>query len=190
MIIPACRKQKEKCSSRFRHKHSGKRIGSVWPLSGLLITCQVINAFLRSENDIKGTQPPNPKNPGRGLIVKDPRSVAVNHAGLWIRRHQFESGRGYPHLCKRRIHFYIRACIPPCVINTISFCLCLYLSILIVVVIAGIAGMMAFENRTPLDASYFVVVTISTVALGIFTRSLRRANCSQLLHPRRGRLFC
>ena len=25
-----------------------------------------------------------------------PRSVAVNHAGLWIRRHQFESGRGYP----------------------------------------------------------------------------------------------
>ena len=24
-----------------------------------------------------------------------PRSVAVNHAGLWIRRHQFESGRGY-----------------------------------------------------------------------------------------------
>ena len=30
-----------------------------------------------------------------GLIVKYPRSVAVNHAGLWIRRHQFESGRGY-----------------------------------------------------------------------------------------------
>ena len=26
----------------------------------------------------------------------NPRSVAVNHAGLWIRRHQFESGRGYP----------------------------------------------------------------------------------------------
>ena len=30
-----------------------------------------------------------------GLIIQDPRSVAVNHAGLWIRRHQFESGRGY-----------------------------------------------------------------------------------------------
>ncbi len=95
-----------------------------------------------------------------------PRSVAVNHAGLWIRRHQFESGRGYPHLYKRRIHFYICACIPPCVINTISFRLRLYLSILIVVVIAGIAGMMAFENRTPLDAFYFVVVTISTVGFG------------------------
>jgi hypothetical protein len=27
-----------------------------------------------------------------------PRSVAVNHAGLWIRRHQFESGRGYLYL--------------------------------------------------------------------------------------------
>ena len=24
-----------------------------------------------------------------------PRSVAVNHAGFWILRHQFESGRGY-----------------------------------------------------------------------------------------------
>ena len=51
-------------------------------------------------------------------------------------------------------------------INTISFRLRLYLSILIVVVIAGIAGMMAFENRTPLDAFYFVVVTISTVGFG------------------------
>ncbi len=25
-----------------------------------------------------------------------PRSVAVNHAGLWIRRRRFESARGYP----------------------------------------------------------------------------------------------
>lgn len=32
----------------------------------------------------------------RNHIIKYPRSVAVNHAGLWIRRHQFESGRGYP----------------------------------------------------------------------------------------------
>ena len=31
----------------------------------------------------------------RNHIIKYPRSVAVNHAGLWIRRHQFESGRGY-----------------------------------------------------------------------------------------------
>ena len=31
-----------------------------------------------------------------GQQVIHPRSVAVNHAGLWIRRHQFESGRGYP----------------------------------------------------------------------------------------------
>ena len=30
------------------------------------------------------------------IYGQDPRSVAVNHAGLWIRRHQFESGRGYP----------------------------------------------------------------------------------------------
>jgi hypothetical protein len=52
------------------------------------------------------------------------------------------------------------------VINTISFRLRLYISILIVVVIAGIAGMMAFENCTPLDAFYFVVVTISTVGFG------------------------
>ena len=73
---------------------------------------------------------------------------------------------GIPISIKRRIHFYICACIPPCVINTISFRLRLYLSILIVVVIAGIAGMMAFENRTPLDAFYFVVVTISTVGFG------------------------
>jgi hypothetical protein len=28
-------------------------------------------------------------------LYQNPRSVAVNHAGLWIRRHQFESGRGY-----------------------------------------------------------------------------------------------
>ena len=31
----------------------------------------------------------------RDRSIKHPRSVAVNHAGLWIRRHQFESGRGY-----------------------------------------------------------------------------------------------
>ena len=50
--------------------------------------------------------------------------------------------------------------------DSISFRLRLYLSILIVVVVAGIAGMILFENRTPLDAFYFVVVTISTVGFG------------------------
>ena len=32
---------------------------------------------------------------GKIKSLINPRSVAVNHAGLWIRRHQFESGRGY-----------------------------------------------------------------------------------------------
>ena len=48
------------------------------------------NAFLSSENDITGHT-----HQISGLIIQNPRSVAVNHAGLWIRRHQFESGRGY-----------------------------------------------------------------------------------------------
>jgi hypothetical protein len=30
------------------------------------------------------------------LIARHPRSVVVNHAGLWIRRRRFESARGYP----------------------------------------------------------------------------------------------
>ncbi len=51
-------------------------------------------------------------------------------------------------------------------INTISFRVRLYVSILIVVILSGIAGMMVFENRTLLDAFYFVVVTISTVGFG------------------------
>ena len=49
-----------------------------------------INAFLSTENDITGHT-----HQISGLIIQNPRSVAVNHAGLWIRRHQFESGRGY-----------------------------------------------------------------------------------------------
>jgi hypothetical protein len=52
------------------------------------------------------------------------------------------------------------------VIKTLPFRLRLYISLLIVVVIAGIAGMMVFENRSLLDAFYFVVVTISTVGFG------------------------
>jgi len=52
------------------------------------------------------------------------------------------------------------------VTDLIPFRLRLYLSILVVVVVAGIAGMIVFENRTPLDAFYFVVVTISTVGFG------------------------
>jgi len=52
------------------------------------------------------------------------------------------------------------------VFTTIPFRLRLYLSLLAVVVVAGISGMIVFENRSPLDAFYFVVVTISTVGFG------------------------
>lgn len=50
--------------------------------------------------------------------------------------------------------------------NSIYVRLRVYISILIVVILVGILGMMVFENRTPLDAFYFVVVTISTVGYG------------------------
>lgn len=95
-----------------------------------------------------------------------PRSVAVNHAGLWIRRHQFESGRGYLLFSETKNPFYIRAAITRCVIKTIQLRLRIYLSLLIVVLLVGMLGMITFENRTPLDAVYFVVVTISTVGFG------------------------
>jgi len=52
------------------------------------------------------------------------------------------------------------------VTNSIYLRLRIYISILIVVVLAGILGMMEFENRTLLDSFYFVVVTISTVGYG------------------------
>lgn len=52
------------------------------------------------------------------------------------------------------------------VTKTIHLRLRIYLSILIVVILVGMFGMMTFENRTPLDAFYFVVVTISTVGFG------------------------
>ncbi|HVP96689.1 potassium channel family protein [Methanoregula sp.] len=50
--------------------------------------------------------------------------------------------------------------------KTLPFRLRLYISLIAVVVVAGISGMIIFENRTPLDAFYFVVVTISTVGFG------------------------
>jgi len=42
----------------------------------------------------------------------------------------------------------------------------IYLAILIVVFLVGMLGMIAFEHRSPLDALYFVVVTIATVGFG------------------------
>lgn len=50
--------------------------------------------------------------------------------------------------------------------NSLYFRLRIYISLIIIVVVAGMVGMMIFENRTPLDAFYFVVVTISTVGFG------------------------
>ena len=61
---------------------------------------------------------------------------------------------------------YIRVYIISYVTKTIHLRLRIYLSILIVVILVGMFGMMTFENRTPLDAFYFVVVTISTVGFG------------------------
>ena len=63
-------------------------------------------------------------------------------------------------------HLYIRVYIISYVTKTIHLRLRIYLSILIVVILVGMFGMMTFENRTPLDAFYFVVVTISTVGFG------------------------
>ena len=56
----------------------GSRIVPVW-----IFTILLPIALIQSVSNITPTHP---------------RSVAVNHAGLWIRRHQFESGRGYPEI--------------------------------------------------------------------------------------------
>ena len=51
-------------------------------------------------------------------------------------------------------------------IKTLHLRLRIYVSILIVVILAGVAGMMTFEHRSLLDSFYFVVVTIATVGFG------------------------
>ncbi|WP_292370799.1 potassium channel family protein [Methanoregula sp. UBA64] len=50
--------------------------------------------------------------------------------------------------------------------NSIGLRFRIYFAILVVVIVAGILGMIAFEHRTPLDSLYFVVVTIATVGFG------------------------
>ena len=50
--------------------------------------------------------------------------------------------------------------------NSIRLRLRIYLAILIAVILVGMLGMIVFENRSPLDALYFVVVTIATVGFG------------------------
>jgi len=52
------------------------------------------------------------------------------------------------------------------VTNSIRLRLRIYLAILIAVILVGMLGMIVFENRSPLDALYFVVVTIATVGFG------------------------
>jgi voltage-gated potassium channel len=52
------------------------------------------------------------------------------------------------------------------VTNSIGLRFRIYFAILVVVIVAGILGMIAFEHRTPLDSLYFVVVTIATVGFG------------------------
>ena len=62
--------------------------------------------------------------------------------------------------------FYIRLYNNLVVIKTISLRFRIYFAILVVVIVVGILGMIAFENRTLLDSFYFVVVTIATVGFG------------------------
>jgi Trk-type K+ transport systems, membrane components len=52
------------------------------------------------------------------------------------------------------------------VTNSLRLRFRLYFAILLVVIVAGILGMIAFEHRSPLDSLYFVVVTIATVGFG------------------------
>ncbi|MFA6225952.1 MAG: potassium channel family protein [Methanoregula sp.] len=50
--------------------------------------------------------------------------------------------------------------------NPIPVRLRIYLSILFVVIIGGIIGMMAIEQLSPVDAFYFIIVTLATVGYG------------------------
>ena len=114
----------------------------------------------------------------------NPRSVAVNHAGLWIRRHQFESGRGYSSknvddIFGHRLRMKVaKAAFMPApsilylytkfqtIVKAINIRLRIYLAILAAVVIVGVLGLMAIEGFTPLDSFYFIIVTIATVGYG------------------------
>ena len=42
----------------------------------------------------------------------------------------------------------------------------IYLSILLCVLVAGMIGLMVIEQLSPLDAFYFLIVTIATVGYG------------------------
>jgi voltage-gated potassium channel len=97
-------------------------------------------------------------------MAQNPRSVAVNHAGLWIRRHQFESGRGYSF--PRAPSFLYPYAENQSIVNAISFRLRIYFTILAAVVIVGVLGLIALEGFTPLDSVYFIIVTIATVGYG------------------------
>jgi voltage-gated potassium channel len=50
--------------------------------------------------------------------------------------------------------------------NPIPIRLRIYLSILFIVIVAGITGMMVIEQLSPVDSLYFVVVTLATVGYG------------------------
>ncbi len=50
--------------------------------------------------------------------------------------------------------------------NSIRLRFRIYFAILVVVILVGILGMIAFEHLSPLDSLYFVVVTIATVGFG------------------------
>jgi len=50
--------------------------------------------------------------------------------------------------------------------NPIPVRLRIYLSILFVVIIAGITGMMVIEQLSPVDSFYFIIVTLATVGYG------------------------
>jgi hypothetical protein len=42
----------------------------------------------------------------------------------------------------------------------------IYLSLFVIVIIGGVIGMMVIEQLSPVDALYFVIVTLATVGYG------------------------